>query len=83
MSTQEQVKQVLAEALQLGDQVQEFTAATPLLGDLPEFDSMAVVAVLGGLEEHFGIHVDDDDVNAETFETVGTLVSFVEAKLDE
>lgn len=77
----QQVIQVLADTLQLGDQANEFTVDTPLIGELPEFDSMAVVAVLGGLEDEFEIIVDDDDVSAETFETVGALVEFVKDKL--
>ena len=52
-----------------------------LLGHLAEFDSMAVVAILTALEDQFGIAVNDDEVDAELFETVGTLVAFVERKL--
>ena len=78
-----QVISVLADTLQLGDQASEFTVDTELLGELPEFDSMAVVAVLGGLEDEFEIIVDDDDVSAEIFETVGTLVEFVKDKLTD
>ena len=80
---QRQVIAVLGQALQLGDQVAAFDADTALIGELPEFDSMAVVAVLGSLEDEFEIVVDDDDVSAETFLTVATLVEFVEAKLVE
>jgi hypothetical protein len=45
----------------------------PLLGSLPELDSMAVVTLIGALEEHFGIMVDDDDISASTFATLGSL----------
>lgn len=57
------------------------TSESALLGDMPEFDSMAVVSVLTGLEEQFGIMIDDDEVDASIFETVGSLVSFVEGKV--
>jgi acyl carrier protein len=43
---------------------------------------MAVVTVVAGLEEQFGIEIDDDDISAEVFESVGTLTRFVQAKLD-
>jgi acyl carrier protein len=33
------------------------------------------------LEEHFGFVVDDDEIDASVFETVGSLVAFVEGKL--
>ena len=38
---------------------------------------MAVVSLLAALEEHFGITVNDDDISARTFETLGTLAEFV------
>ena len=67
--------------MQLGAKAASFDESTPLLGTIPEFDSMAVVTVITGLEEQFGFVVDDDEITAETFETVGTLCEFVEGKL--
>jgi acyl carrier protein len=75
------VKRVLQETLQLGDRISTFDESTPLFGSIPEFDSMAVVTVLTGLEEQFDIEVDDEDVSAEIFETLGSLTRFVEEKL--
>lgn len=74
------VTAVLGHTLQLGDRTKSFTESTGLLGELPELDSMAVLSILTGIEEHFGIVIEDDDVSAETFETVGTLVSLVVEK---
>ena len=54
---------------------------TRLLGSLPEFDSMAVVSVLTAIEDHFGIAVDDDEIDGSMFETVGSLDQFVQSKL--
>lgn len=76
------VKLVLRDTLQLGERVASFDAATPLFGSLPELDSMAVVAVITALEERFGFEIDDDEITAETFETVGSLSAFVVGKLD-
>jgi acyl carrier protein len=42
---------------------------------------MAVVNVITALEDHFGISVDDDEISAKTFETLGSLAQFVEQKL--
>jgi acyl carrier protein len=81
MSTHDQVTQILNDSLQLGERSRAFTAATPLLGSLPEFDSMAVVSVITALEQHFGFTVSDDELTAETFETVGSLSAFVDRKL--
>jgi len=73
------VAQVIRQTLQLDDDKQ-LKLDTRLLGAIPEFDSMSVVTVLTTLEEQFGFYVDDDDVSAETFETVGTLLSYVQDK---
>ncbi len=67
--------------LSLNGRTAGFTTATPLLGAIPELDSMAVVALITGMEERFGIIVDDDDIDGSIFATVGSLVDFVEAKL--
>jgi acyl carrier protein len=76
------VKQVLGETLQLGERAQGFTAETPLFGAIAEFDSMAVVTVVNALEERFGIFVEDDEIEAEVFATVGSLAAFIDQKLD-
>lgn len=81
MSAINDVKQVLADVLQLGERARQLQASTPLLGNLPELDSMAVVSVIAGIEQHFGITVHDDEISATTFETLGSLAVFVENKL--
>ena len=79
MSTQDTVIQIL-QALLPGCS-HSFTSGTGLLGAIPEFDSMAVVSIITSLEDSFGFAVDDDEIDASVFETVGTLVAFVEGKL--
>lgn len=74
------VLRTLDEVLSLKGRALGLTRDSPLLGAIPELDSMAVVGLIAGLEERFGIVVDDDDVDGATFETVGSLVDFVVAK---
>lgn len=74
------VKAVVVETLGVEDRASAIGADTPLLGALPELDSMAVLELVLELERRFGITVEDDDVTAETFETLGSLTAFVEAK---
>ena len=82
MSLQNQLVEILTQVLQLSPKtVQQLSADTPLLGAIPEFDSMAVVTIITALEDRFGFAVDDDEIDASIFETVGSLVAFVEAKL--
>ena len=71
---------ILDDVLSLKGRAATFTAQTPLLGSIPELDSMAVAAVLTTLEERFGFTVNDDEIDGTTFATVGSLVGFVDAK---
>lgn len=81
MNVLEEVKSVLGQVLRLGDRAQQFDERTLLFGSVPEFDSMAVVTVIGSIEDRFGIAVDDDEISAEVFESVGSLAEFVSRKL--
>ena len=78
-----QVKTILIDVLGLGEAGQRLDADSPLLGSLPELDSMAVVSLIGALEDGFDIIVDDDEISASTFETLGSLAAFVERKQAE
>ena len=75
------VKAVVGSALQIPDRLRDMDAKAPLLGAVPELDSMAVVTVITALEEHFGIAVADDEIGASVFETLGSLTTFVERKI--
>jgi acyl carrier protein len=77
-----EVKAVLVETLGVEDRAATIDESTPLLGSLPELDSMAVLELVAALEQRFGITVDDDDVTAEVFESLGSLTAFVREKLN-
>ncbi|WP_419533808.1 acyl carrier protein [Endozoicomonas sp.] len=76
MTKLEQMNAILADLLKLDTSA--FNEQTELLGALPEFDSMAVVGLITAMEETFGIAVNDDDLDAELFETVGSVLSYVD-----
>ena len=82
-SVSDEVIQVLRDALRIGARADGMSATTPLLGAIPELDSMAVVSVITALEERYGIAFDDDEISGDAFETVGSLAALVEAKLGE
>lgn len=79
--TIDDIKTILSDVLHLGPNGAALQAQSGLLGVLPELDSMAVVTIIGALEERFGIVIDDDEISAANFETVGALTDFVDAKL--
>ncbi|MCP5254679.1 MAG: hypothetical protein H6950_06325 [Zoogloeaceae bacterium] len=41
---------------------------------------MAVIGIINALEEQFDFIIGDDEIDGETFETVGSLVDFVRQK---
>ena len=82
MDTNKEVRRILDEVLSLNGRAQAFTRDTPLLGAIPELDSMAVVTLITTLEEQLGLVVDDDDIDGATFATLGSLTDFVSGKLN-
>jgi len=80
MSLQQEIKTILTAVLQL-DEVDSWDENTAILGAIPEFDSMAIVTVLTMVEENYGIVIEDDEVNAEMFETLASLVTFIREKV--
>lgn len=76
------VIQVLDEVLALGGRGLQFDRQTPLLGAVPELDSMAVVALITTLEERLDIELPDDEIDAAAFASVGTLADFVQGHSD-
>ncbi len=81
MTDTDELKNIIGDVLGIGDRAQTFTSNTELIGSIPEFDSMAVVSVLTAIEEHYGITIEDDEINVDAFLTVGSLADFVNDKL--
>ena len=81
MDTRKELLSLLDDTLNLGGRSASFTDETPLLGALPEMDSMGVVSVITAFEDRLGFTVDDDEIDGSVFQTVGTLLQFVNLKL--
>jgi acyl carrier protein len=77
----EEVRNILSDVLVLNERKNGLNQDSALLGSIPELDSMAVVNVLTALEEYFGFTIEDDEISATSFETLGSLTRFVEDKL--
>ena len=82
MDITKEVRRILDEVLSLNGRSAAFTLDTPLLGAIPELDSMAVITLITTLEEQLGLVVDDDDIDGATFATFGSLIDFVSSKLN-
>ncbi len=71
------VREVLRDVLGISEaRVAAFRDDTELFGALPEFDSMAVAAVLTELEDRLGILIDDEDVDGDMLASFGALARF-------
>lgn len=75
------VLQILDDTLGLKGRAHFFEHDTPLLGALPELDSMAVAGILTALEDTFDMVIDDGDIDGTHFANVGSLVKWVSARL--
>lgn len=58
----------------------EVSPETRLWGALPELDSLSLMRVLMAIEQSFNVEILDGEIDAATFETVGTLLEFVSLK---
>jgi acyl carrier protein len=81
LDVQREVITIVGRVLDLGQRSLAFSRETPLLGSIPELDSMAVATLITSLEDHFGFMVDDDEIDGSTFATIGSLADFVQGKL--
>lgn len=81
VNLEKEVLMILDTTLGLRGRGLAFVPETRLLGALPEFDSMAIVNLVTGLEERFGVRVDDDEIEGRLFATVASLLAFVQHKV--
>ncbi len=82
MNTKKELLSLLDETLHLEGRTASFDEHTPLLGALPEMDSMGVVSLLTAFEDRLGFSVDDDEIDGSVFQTFGTLLAFVQRKFN-
>ncbi len=71
---------ILQTNLQLADS-QQLDRDTLLLGSIPEFNSLTITSILASIEDQTGEEIDDGEISADIFESVGTLADFVASKL--
>ena len=81
MSVETDVLRILDSVLSLQGRSASLRRDTPLLGALPELDSMAVLGIITALEERFAFVIHDDEIDSAVFATLGSLIDFVTGKL--
>lgn len=79
---EDKIRKLISDVLAIsGERVAAFSADTPLFGELPELDSMAVASLLTEMEDRLNIYIEDEEVDADMLATFGTLVAFAERKV--
>jgi len=81
VSVETDVLRILDSVLSLQGRSASLRRDTPLLGALPELDSMAVLGIITALEERFAFIIHDDEIDSAVFATLGSLIDFVTGKL--
>lgn len=76
-----EVRETLIDTLGLTLPPDSLGPDSPLLGAVPELDSMGVVLLLTALEAHFELTLSDDEIDSAWFRTLGTLTQAIEARL--
>ena len=80
MDFKREVKSMLDDVLHLEGRASKFEDDSPLLGSVPELDSMAVINLIAAIEDRFQCVVEDDEIDGAVFATLGSLTEFVRLK---
>lgn len=79
MSTEEQIKDLMASNLHWSGSWAEVDANYPLL-DKQVVDSLDMVTLISLLEEEFDVEIDDRDVVPSNFASISRIAALVESK---
>lgn len=79
---EERVKKVLLKLSTQPLNPEEITSTVPLVSKGLRLDSVALLELVVGIEEEFGIFLDDSALTVEHFESLGTLARYIQAQLD-
>jgi acyl carrier protein len=81
MSMQDEIKQLLVERLKLEREAASIGDDEPLFG--PEglgLDSIDALELVLGLEQQYGVTIDDQQVGSQVLSTVNSIVQFIAEK---
>jgi acyl carrier protein len=79
MDLKSQVKKMIVERLFLNVKSEEIADDAPLMESYG-IDSVALFELVVGLEDEFGVVMEDVDFQIDTFRTVNSIAAFIEEK---
>jgi acyl carrier protein len=81
MTLKDRLKQVIVEGLNLEEiRPEDIEDEAPLFGDGLGLDSLDAVELVVLLEKHFGVEVKNMDEGRAAFQSINTLVKFMEER---
>lgn len=78
MDSLDLAKQILVSNLQLENV--DLNPSTQIMGNFPQFNSLSIAGIVAAIEDEAGCTIEDEEITAELFETVGTLADFIASK---
>lgn len=78
----EQMRGILEPWVSDVDLLDKITEETNLMADL-SLDSIGILQVILGAEKVFGIAIEDQELDSDTFSMMGNLVSMIQEKMHE
>lgn len=76
----QQIKQLIVERLKLEVEPSAIEDAQPLFGDGLGLDSIDALELVLGIEQAFGVKIEDEEMGEQALSSVNSLADFVAAK---
>ena len=75
-----QIKELIVDRLKLEESPESIGDGDPLFGEGLGLDSIDALELVLGVEQEFGVKIDDEEVGAEALASVESLATFVASK---
>ncbi len=79
---EDRIKKLITKRLRQGVDIRKISRDTSLIGKGLGLDSIALQELVVGLEEEFGIFIDESELRIEFFENIGSLANFISKELN-
>lgn len=76
-----QLKEIIVKKLDVNITYEDIDENASLYEDGLGLDSIAIVDLIVSIEKEFSIAIEDDELNADLFKSLDTLVGFIQTKI--
>ena len=78
----QRIKSLLVERLRLEIEADSISDSEPLFGEGLGLDSIDALELVLGIEQEFGVKIEDEEVGAQVLASIDSLADFVRTKTD-